>query len=72
MIEFVKKGIGMYEDAIAYQAIATWDESEDAAKKADVAWSRYEGARTLLSMMFPLSDKDIDMEMELLLTEKIL
>jgi len=70
MVEFVKKVLAMYEDACGLEAIATWDKDTDIQKKADVAWSRYEGAKTLLSMILHIPEKTVDEEMEMLMVEK--
>ena len=72
MRNLVEMAVGMYEDACGFEAVATWDNDSEAQKKADVAWSRYEGARTLLSMVFGITEEAVDEEIELLMTEKII
>lgn len=71
MRNLVDMAVNMYEDACGLEAVATWDNDTEAQEKADVAWSRYEGARTLLSMVFGLPEEVVDEEIELLMTEKI-
>lgn len=71
MVGFVNKVLGMYEDACGLEAIATWDNDTDMQERADVAWSRYEGAKTLLSMIFHIPEEVVDEDMELLMVEKI-
>ena len=72
MRNLVDMAVGVYEDACGLEAVATWDNDTEAQKKADVAWSRYEGARTLLSMVFGITEEAVDEEIELLMTEKII
>lgn len=67
----IDMAVGMYEDACFLEAISTWDEDPKKREKADVAWSRYEGARVLLSMMFNLTEKQVDEEIEMLMTHPI-
>ena len=71
MRKIVDMAVDMYEDACFLEAIATWDEDPKRREMADVAWSRYEGARVLLSMMFDLTEKQVDEEIEMLMTHPI-
>ena len=70
MRELIDIAVGMYEDACGLEAVAAWDDDAEAQKKADVAWSRYDGAKTLLSMVFNIPEEVVDEEIELLMTEK--
>ena len=68
MREIIDMAVGMYEDACFLEAISTWDEDPKKRERADVAWSRYEGAKTLLSAMFHIPEEQVDEEIEMLAT----
>lgn len=68
MREIIDMAVGMYEDACFLEAISTWDEDPKKRERADVAWSRYEGAKTLLSVMFHIPEEQVDKEIEMLAT----
>lgn len=70
MTRLVEIAVDMYSDACGLEAVATWDRDEDLQERADVAWSRYEGARTLLSMVFGVPESVVDEDMELLMTQR--
>ena len=62
--------VDMYVDACAYEASVAWGD-ESLREKADVAWSRYEGARTLLSMVFNITEDQVDDDMQVLMYERV-
>lgn len=72
MRKIIDMAVEMYEEACGLEAVATWDNNSDMQKRADVAWSRYEGAKTLLSMVFGITEEEVDEEIEILMTEKTL
>lgn len=68
--ELVKIGVNLYHDACMWEAVATWEPDDDEAqRRADVAWSRYEGARKLLSLVFGLDEGTVHDEIDYLMTE---
>lgn len=71
MKNIVKMALELYEDACGLEAIATWDRDTDVQERADVAWSRYEGAKTLLSMVFQIPESMVDEDMEQLMYQKV-
>lgn len=72
MVNLINEVLGMYEDACAYEAIATWDEDDSMQEKANVAWNRYEGAKKLLALVFNVTEEAVDEDMETLMVEKTL
>jgi len=71
MKNIIKMALELYEDACGLEAVATWDRDTDAQERADVAWSRYEGAKTLLSMVFQIPESMVDEDMEQLMYQKV-
>ncbi len=67
--EMVRMTLAMYVDACGLEAVAAWDENEENQKRADVAWSRYEGARLLVAEMLHISEHAVDDDMEYLMCE---
>lgn len=70
MTNLINIALDMYEDACGLEAIATWDNDTDVQEKADVALSRYEGAKTLLSMVFGIPEYMVDEDMEQLMFQR--
>ena len=60
--ELVKIGVDLYADACAYDAAAAFGD-ERVVEISNVAWSRYEGARTLLSMVFGITEEQVEEDM---------
>lgn len=71
MRKVIDMAVGMYEDACFLEAISMWDEDEKKRELADIAWNRYEGAKTLLSMIFGISEEQVDEEVEMLVTKPL-
>lgn len=70
MNELIQKGLSLYEDACGFEAEAAWSDDPETKKKSEVAWSRYDGIRTLLSMKFSIPEDMVDDDMETLMFEK--
>ena len=71
MKNIIKMALELYEDACGLEAVATWDRDTGVQERADVAWSRYEGAKTLLSMVFQIPESMVDEDMEQLMYQKV-
>ena len=65
--KLVEMGLALYGDACAYEAAAAFGDDPDMSERAVVAWSRYDGAKTLLSMVFKVSERQVDEDMEQLM-----
>lgn len=70
--KLVEMTLSLYEDACGREAESAFGNSPESKKNALMAWSRYDGAKVMLTTVFPfMTERMVDSEMELLMTEKL-
>ena len=70
-MDAINETLAMYEDACGCEAVATWDNDQRMQEKAVEAWNQYEGAKTVLAIMFGITEEQVDEDMETLMTCKL-
>lgn len=64
MFDAIKTGLDAYVDFCAMDAEAAFREDEESIEKADVAWDRWRGMRTILSVLFGITERQVEDDVE--------
>lgn len=71
MIRLIELGASLFYEAAMFEACAAFSGDAELKRRAEVARSRYEGARTLLSMRFGITEEQVDDDMEQLALDAV-